>query len=876
MVAGSEVAVSTTRQSRTRKAAPERRARPKAELPSPPSGAFPIVGVGASAGGLDPFLQLLRTLGDHPALAVVFVIHQERHQDRLADVVVRATNMPVVYAEEGMEVESGRVYVAPSNAYVTLAGGRFVLHQRTAERLLPIDIFFRSLAEDQEGRAVSVVLSGSASDGTEGSKAVKAEGGITFAQDETAVFSQMPLAAIAGGSIDFVLSPEEIAQELLRISRHIQAGDNAPRLPEADLIAVFRLMRAVHDIDFTHYKPATVERRIRRRMALRRIDDLAAYIAILRKEPQELERLCSDILIRVTSFFRDPEVFDALRRDVFPALVRERTSETPVRVWVPGCATGEEVYSLAIALLETVQEAGVACPVQIFGTDVSDAAVERARLGIYGEEAVAEVSPERRRFFTRGEDGYRIAKAVRDCCVFAKQNLTRDPPFSRLDMISCRNVMIYLGIVLQRRVMSIFHYALKPNGYLLLGSSETIGNFGDLFTIVDRKNKVYQKKTALNRLAMDFESASPAKERPEKVHMEEEILSPSNVFREADRVMLTRFSPPAVLIGESMEVLQFRGRTGQFLEPPSGVASFNILKMAREGLLAELRAAIQTARRQQAPARRDGVRVQTDGGTSLVNIEVIPFVTPTKERYQIVLFEEVASGSDGDGKAPKKKGKAALAKEAPVDTRQVARLKRELEATREYLQSIIEEQEAMNDELRSANEEIQSSNEELQSTNEELETAKEELQSSNEELTTLNEELENRNDELADVNNDLVNLLGSVDLPIIMLDNGLRIRRFNPGAQRTLNLTAADVGRRLEDLQTMVVFDGLDQMIASVIDNVETREVEVQDRRGYWYSLRIRPYKTTDNKIDGAVLVIVDIDGIRRRNQGGGEVVSAS
>jgi len=825
-------------------------AAPVSPAPPPDFAQFPIVGIGASAGGIAPFLELLGIVGERPGMAFVYVLHQEKHNDGLAQVVSRATMMPVRRAADGMKVEPNHVYVAPSDELITMANGHLVTVARGDERGMPIDLFFRSLAEHHGTRAIGVVLSGSDSDGALGTKAIKAEGGITFAQDDSAKFALMPHAAVSTGSVDFVLPPDGIGAELLRIIRHPYVSARPASLPDGELSAIFRLLHAVHDVDFTHYKPGTVERRIRRRMALHKTNDVADYVTMLRENPRELERLCSDILIRVTGFFRDPEVFTALQREVFPLMLRDREDPRPLRIWVPGCATGEEVYSLAMALLEAVHDAGVSAPLQIFGTDVSEAAIQRARLGTYPESISAEVSAVRlQRFFVKEEGTYRVSKALRDCCIFARQDLTRDPPFSRLDLISCRNVMIYLGTVLQRKVMSIFHYALGPGGTLLLGSAESIGNHGEMFAIVDRRRKIYRKKASANRLTVAFESTTP-RERVERVPMQEEVVPPANVFREADRVMLSRYSPPGVLIDENMDVLQFRGRTSLFLEPPSGVASFNVLKMAREGLLADLRAAIHAARKEETAVRREGVQVRNNGGTTLVDIEVIPFLSATKEKYQIVLFEEA--------RAPEAEEKKGRKKEAEADTRHSARLKRELEATREYLQSIIEEQETMNEELRLASAEGQSTNEELQSTNEELETAKEELQSTNEELITLNDELENRNEELALVNNDLINLLASVDLPIVMLDSHLRIRRFNPGAQRTLNLNATDLGRSIDDLKATLEVDDLEQMVKDVIDNLEVREQEVKDRQGRRFALRIRPYKTVDNRIEGAVLVLID------------------
>jgi two-component system CheB/CheR fusion protein len=823
------------------------------------SSVFPIVAVGSSAGGLDAINELLRNLPPDGDLAFILIQHHDpKSVTALPQILSRTTRMPVRMAKNGEEVTPNTVTVAPADAHLTIARGVLHISSPVDHLVMPIDAFFRSLAEDQGSRAIGVILSGAASDGTLGAKAIKAEGGITFAQDDSARFESMPHSAIAAGAVDFVLSPKEIASELQRIARHLYItgiSNATERLPESELGRVFTLLQAAHDIDFTHYKPATVERRIRRRMALHKSESLAEYLDFLRRDPAEVEQLYGDILIRVTGFFRDPEVFETLQRDVFPGIISAHEgSDVPVRIWVPGCATGEEVYSLAIAFLETKKD-GLGAPLQIFGTDVSEQSIDHARAGLYPENIAAEVSPERlRKYFTISDSAYRVNKTVRDCCIFARQNLTKDPPFSKIDLISCRNVMIYLGPVLQRRVISIFHYALRPAGTLVLGSSETIGNFADLFSITDRKHKVYQRKTSLQRPVVEFAPSMP-REQPQHLIGEEAAASTANVFREADRVLLARFSPSGVLVTDNMEIVQFRGRTSAFLEPAPGAASFNLLKMAREGLLAELRTAIHAARKQEGLVRRDGLRIKTNSHVINGSVEVIPFIGSGGERYFLVLFEQV------DGK-PEKPSRAA--RTTPRQTQEIARLERELDATRDYLQSIIEEQEAMNEELRSANEEIQSSNEELQSTNEELETAKEELQSSNEELLTLNEELETRNQELAQANNDLLNLLSSVDLPIVMLDSALNIHRFNPGAQRALHLTSGDVGRSIGDLKMPFTSDHLEETITSVIENLETREMEVHHRDGRRYLLRVRPYRTTENKIEGAVMVMIDLDQLEK------------
>ena len=819
------------------------------------SSLFPIVGVGASAGGIEAFNELLRHLPESPGVGIVFVLHQEaKHTSTLPDVFARSTKMRVVMIADGAAVEPNVVYVAPPANDVTIKRGVLRLQLRAEAPILPIDTFFRSLADDQGTRAIAVVLSGAASDGSLGVRNIKAEGGITFAQDDSARFRSMPSSAVAAGGIDFVLSPQAIADELMRIAAQVPALAEIESLPEGELQRLFGLLRATHDIDFTHYKPSTIDRRVRRRMALHRADTLREYLKVIRTKPEEVDGLYNDLLIRVTGFFRDAEVFEALQRDIYPAMLRDHGGEDSLRVWVPGCATGEEVYSIAISLLEATSNAGFKCPVQIFGTDVSEPAVERARAGIYPEAIAAEVSPERlKKFFSQMENGYRVSKAVRDCCIFARQDLTKDPPFSKLDLISCRNVMIYLGAMLQRKVMSIFHYALRPNGYLLLGSSETIGSFGEMFEVIDRTHKIYRRKRGARANDLDFQKRAVV--APVERQRKEEPLQQGNPFREADRIVLSRYSPPGILINDDYDVLQFRGRTSAFLEPPPGAASFNLLKMLREGLLADVRTAVHRARRTNTTARREGVVFRSDGDEIVLNIEAIPFVSPLRERLCIILFEEVT----------KKRAKQTAKRSPKLEATPASRLKRELDATREYLQSIIEEQEAMNEELRSANEEIQSSNEELQSTNEELETAKEELQSSNEELTTLNEELENRNQDLTQLGNDVLNILTAIEIPVLILDSSMRLRRANPAAQRSLNLQNVDIGRRIGELKTPLAAAGIDVLVSEVIEQLEMREVEVEDVSGERHSLRIRPYRTSDNKIDGAVLVLLDSERSPRK-----------
>ena len=836
---------------------------------------FPVVGIGASAGGLEAFTKLLKHLPNDTGMAFVLVQHLDpTHASALTEILSRATAMQVTEVKDGMRIEPDQVYVIPPNTNMAILHHRLSLMPRTeAHGLhLPIDYFLRSLAEDRRGRAVGVILSGTASDGTEGLKAIKAEGGITFAQDEkSAKYDGMPRSAIVSGFVDCVLPPEGIARELARLSRHpyVMLSQEAQTREwasgETDILNKFFILLRTHTgVDFTDYKHTTIRRRIQRRMLLHRIERMDQYVQFLQQHATEVEALYQDLLINVTSFFRDPNSFRALRKKMFPRLLKNRGADQTLRVWVAGCSTGEEAYSIAISLLESIGDKRAEFPVQIFATDISGAAIEKARAAVYPKSIEQDVSAERlRRFFVKSDQGYQIKKAVREMCVFARQNAVKDPPFSKLDLISCRNVMIYLGPVLQKKLLPIFHYALKPDGLLMLGSSETIGGFSDLFVLVDKKEKIYAKKPG--RFLPKFAPVTterPGERRPggrQTARSGEERPIVPSPYKEADNLILSQYAPPGVLINDALQILQFRGTTSPFLAPSPGEASLNLLQMVREGLRMDLRGAIEKARLTNKRVRKEGLPLETGDRSHRITLDVIPFnATPSKERFFLVAFEDTATG----GVIPDKtagRGKGQRAEHSPA-----AQLRHELVATKEHLRTVLEEHDAGREELRSANEEIQSSNEELQSTNEELETAKEELQSTNEELTTLNEELQTHNDELNQVNNDLTNFLGSAHVPIVMVGGDLRIRRFTTAAQAVVNLIPADVGRPLGDIQPNVNVPDLSQLILEVIDTLTASEREVQDRQGRWYSLRIRPYKTVDGRIDGAVLIFIDIDATRR------------
>jgi two-component system CheB/CheR fusion protein len=848
--------------------------------PRPPSAPFPTVGIGASAGGLDAFTEILRALPPDTGMAFVVIQHLDpTHASMLPEILGRATSMPVTEVADQMVVKPNHVYVIPPGVTMAITRGTLQLTPRREVKgqHRPIDHFLRALAEDQGHRAIGVILSGSATDGTLGLEAIKAEGGITFAQDESAQHTSMPNSAIAAGCVDFVLPPAEIAQEIARISRHPYVTRGAEEIlsspgSEPSLSRVLDQLRVATGVDFSSYKRNTLLRRITRRAVLHKMDGLRDYARFLQGDPAETEALYQDVLISVTSFFRNSDAFEILKSKVFPRLVKDRSRHDPVRVWSIGCSTGEEAYSIAIAWAEFSEAARLQIPLQVFATDLNGASIEKARAGIYRRSIVQDVSPERlRRFFFESDGTYRISKAIRDTTVFARHNVLTEPPFSRIDLISCRNLLIYLELSLQQKAMGMMHYALKPGGVLWLGSSETIGSYRDLFDVEDGKYKMYVKKPGPPRLVPRALSTDmPAPRRAEPSAREVGVAGP-DVHREADRILLAKYTPPSVLVNADMEILQFRGDTGPYLTPAPGKASLNLLKMLRDGLLVGIRAALHRAKREETPIREDGLQVRSNGGFRQVNVHVVPIrgTTPASPLHFVVLFEDVP-GVDA-ARSPKQKGKARRVGAADRKTREsesiereTARLTQELAATREYLQSVIEQQEAANEELQSSNEEVQSANEELQSINEELETSKEEVQSSNEELATVNEELQNRNIELGQSNNDFMNLLASVQLPIVMLGSDLRIRRFTPMAEKLLNLIATDVGRPISDIKLGIGVPDLEPMLVEVIEAVTIKEVEVRDKQGRWHILRMRPYRTQGSRIDGAVLVLIDIDAIKR------------
>ncbi|WP_309738230.1 chemotaxis protein CheB [Chamaesiphon sp. OTE_20_metabat_361] len=832
-----------------------------------------IVGVGASAGGLEAFTQLLQHLPADTGMAFVLIQHlAPTHPSLLTTILAKATAMPVAEVEEGMEVAPNRVSVIPPNFDLVLVGNRLRLsvREKIHGKYLPADRFLKSLAIERQQRSIAVVLSGTDGDGALGLAAVKAAGGITFAQDiASSKFEGMPDRAISTGQVDFVLPPAAIAREIAKIAQHFYVARLPPVPPdretssasEADVLAtIFTLLHRYKGVDFTGYKPATLKRRILRRMALHDFERWDDYSHYLRTHPSELTALERDLLINVTSFFRDPATFNTLTTTVLPTILARKSLAVPVRIWVAGCSTGEEAYSIGICLLEYLTERDLQLPIQIFATDISEGVIDRARMGIYKPGMMAGISPERlRRFFVAVDGGYQISKSVRELCVFARQNLIADPPFSQLDLISCRNVLIYLGAELQKRLIPIFHYALKPQSFLMLGTSESIGEFSNLFAPLDKKSKIYDRKSAPRSPYLRFNSSDRVLEKVKPMTpIDDDNRNDLDLSQFADRLILERYAPVGVAIDEDMNIVQFRGQTGDYFEPAAGKPSFNLFKMIRPELVVELRAAVHQAKQQQEVVRQEGLRLSTATGVKTIDLEVIPFkIGEIDKPYLLILFQESAIAS---GDAP---SRARKVKQTSGEQEQT-RLQQELATTREYLQAIIKEQESTNQAFQVANEEILSSNEELQSTNEELETSQEELQATNEELHTINEELNSRNLELGQLNNDLQNLLSSINIPILMLDGELRIRRFTTLAQQIFNLIPTDLGRPFSDIQPNIIIPDLGASILETLDTLTTREEEIQDRTGAWYSLRIRPYRTIDNRIDGVVIGLIDIDTLKR------------
>jgi len=834
---------------------------------------FSIVGIGASAGGLEAFEQFFSALPADSGLAYVLVSHLDpSHVSLLTEILQRSTALPVIEAQDQMAVEPDHVYVIPPNREMAIFHGllQLSLPETPRGQRLPIDAFFASLGEDQGRRAVGIVLSGTGRDGTLGLRDILQHGGLTLVQEPaTAKYDGMPASAIDAGYACRVLPATDMAAALLDAERQRMACPALPALPPAPPIVLptgglnrlLLQLRTATGHDFSGYKQSTIGRRIERRMAQNELTDIAVYSRYLKENPGEMQLLFKELLINVTSFFRDPEAFAVLKDEALPQLLAGKPEDYVLRVWVAGCASGEEAYSIAILLREAMDPSlGNRVPAfstQIYATDLDDEAIATARAGHYPLNIAADVSPERlRRYFTRDGAGYRVKNEIREMVVFAVQNIIKDPPFTKLDLLSCRNLMIYLEPELQNRLLPTFHYALKPGGLLVLSASESIGNHVELFTPVSRKWKIYRAEhsasSARAPLASNLAWRAGSGQAPAVASAP---LSRTNFGELAARALLKAYAPASVVADGRGAVLYVYGETGKYLRPAPGQASLNLVDMAREGLPAELRAALQRAASQGAATLARELSVKTNGDFETVSLSVRPLADSAHSGLLLVSFADVAPAAKALAGKPARR----LRRGSPAGLSRIEALESELDYTREKLQITIEEQQSSNEELKSGNEELQSINEELQSTNEELETSKEELQSLNEELITVNAELQGKIEQLADMQNDLKNLLDNINIGTIFLDQHLLIRRFTRDATQVYRLATSDIGRPLADIKSQLDGDDLIERAQAVLDSLLPWESERRSGSGALFLVRILPYRTLDNFIGGVVLTFTDI-----------------
>ncbi len=875
--------------------APESDAEP--EPSGDPDGSFPIVGIGASAGGLaalEAFFSAMPSDRD-PGMAFVVVQHlAPDHESVLPELIGRQTRMKVTQAEDEMRVEPNCVYVIPPNRDLSLSDGWLHLAEQHAARgqRLPIDFFFRSLARDQKARAICVVLSGTASDGTLGLRMIKGEGGMAMAQTpETTEHPGMPQSAIATGLVDFILPPQEMPEQLVQYARSALDGRPRPVDPTTHRAesppgsvdaqeAVYALIRDQTGHDFSQYKNSTVQRRLKRRMAVQQVDRLEDYARFLRSSPEEVEALFRDLLIGVTQFFRDPEAFEALG-SALSELMGKKSPGSVIRVWVPGCSTGEEAYSIAILLRQQIEALDRTVRVQVFATDIDPRAIEVARAGVY-PASIAPDLPDGglARFFVpieNRETRYRIREDIREMLVFSEQNVLRDPPFSKLDLVSCRNLLIYLSQDLQKQLIPLFHYALRPGGLLFLGTSESVGEFNHLFAPVDRRMSLYRREEP------SLDQTGPARGplgRPRKARPSGRSPTgrtppapPVSLRRLTETTLLKETGSVAALVDEDGKILYLHGRTGLYLEPAPGDGEMNVLRMAREGLKRDLATALHRAITRQERVHRDGLEVRTNGDSVMADLVIQPVSargvadrgpgegTENSNLCLVILKSAPPPAPDGEDRSQTEEGRA----NDPRSAERIVELEEELEASEDYLRATQEEMQSTNEELRTSIEELQSTNEELQSTNEELETSQEELQSLNEELATVNAELETKVGDLSSAQNDMKNLLAGTGIATVFVDAELRIQRFTPTATQLMNLIKADEGRPLGDLASkMVNYDSLAEDARKVLETLEPRELEVRVGDDRWYLLGIRPYRTLENVIEGAVITFTEITELKK------------
>ena len=822
---------------------------------------FPIVALGSSAGGLEATEAFFKNSPTDSGMAYVIISHLEpRHPSLLAEIISKSTTMEAAQAEDGMIIHKNKIYVIPPGKYLIITNGILHLFDRSSENeaFLPIDHFLRSLAEDRKENAVAVILSGNASDGSLGIRAIHSNLGMIMVQSpETAKYDSMPRNAIETGLVDYVLPPGEMSGMIVK---YVQALGTKARSSKIEPVGavdaehkILSIVRSGTGHDFYLYKKSTINRRIERRMTVHQLESKEQYATYLLANQQEIHLLFQDLLIEVTNFFRNPEAFESLKENLKKTIFGPNSEKDELRVWVTACSSGEEVYSIGIILKELMEETGKNLHIQIFGSDINEEAINVARTGEYPLAIVEDVDAKRLdRYFIKQENGYKVRKEIREMAVFAPHDVIRDPPFIHLDILSCRNLLIYFEPVLQRRVLEMFSTALNPNGILFLGESETITGFEDRYIPIDPKRKIYRRRPYAISMPITGVIAQP---RPikENAPKEKGLAKGPNVHDRAEKILLSEHVPPCLVVNDKNEITYFHGRTNKYLEHSPGRASLGIQDLLREDIRSEVLLTLNESRNSGRTETREAIYVHTNGGSSFLNIIVRPLEEGTPVSDVLVIFDEKFIPQ----KILKDKQQLTISPNREI---RIDELERDLRYTKENLRSTIEELETSNEELTSTNEELQSNNEELQSVVEESETGKEELNSLNEELLTVNTELERKNQELSKINSDTKNLLYSVDEAIIFLDIDLNIRRFTPQTEKIMNLLPGDVGRPIQDIAMRLQYQDLLIDSKEVLDTLNTEEKEVQTKEGRWYRLKLLPYRTVENVIDGVVMTFSDID----------------